>query len=118
MFLIVSNPTSFPFNSASEYISIKYSTPSNLSLTLSTSSFFLCEKITAEALERFTKLSNSFSGNSLSIGTAIPTPHKRAIYDTYHSYVVSLIITTLLSLNPKYSIRPVPNPITSSLNFP
>ena len=46
-------------------------------------SCFLVEYITADAFDLFITFSISFSGSSLSTGTAIPTPQSIAIYDTY-----------------------------------
>ena len=80
------NPTSLSSNLLSDFISIKYSTSGMSSFIFLMSSAFLGEYIIADALDLFTMFSNSFSGNSLSVGTAIPTPHSIAIYDTYHPY--------------------------------
>ena len=70
----------------------------------------------AEALDLLTTFSNSFSGSSLSTGTAIPTPQSIAIYDIYQSYCVSPIMITLLSLRLSNFIIAVPSAITSSPN--
>ena len=51
----------------------------NLSCTFFITSFFFVEYIIAVALERFITFSISFAGNSLSTGTATPTPHSIAM---------------------------------------
>ena len=81
--IIVLNPTSLPTNLSSEFICIKYFTCGSLSSTFFITSAFLVEYITAVALARFITFSISFTGNSLSTGTAIPTPQSIAIYETY-----------------------------------
>ena len=73
------NPTSLPSNFLSDFISIKYSTSGRSSFNFFISSSFFGEYIIADAFDLFTIFSNSFNGNSLSVGTAIPTPHSIAI---------------------------------------
>ena len=116
-FIIASNPTSLPFKDSLEFIWIKYFTSGKLSSIFFITSFFLVEYITAEALDLLITFSISFSGNSLSTGTAIPTPQSIAIYDTYQWYVFSPIIIILLSFKLYFSTSPVPNEFTSSPNF-
>ena len=76
-------PTNLFANSLSEFIWIKYFTSGNFSETLFITSDFFVENMTADAFDLFITFSISFSGNSLSTGTAIPAPHSIVMYDTY-----------------------------------
>ena len=92
------------FSKSIEIIYFKF-----LFLTFFSVSIYFPEQIIASTSERFSKLSNSFSGKDLSKGTTIPVPHTIDKYAISHSKRFSPITAILLSLSP-ISIRDVPKP--------
>ena len=81
------NPTSLSSNLFSDFISIKYSTSGMSSFIFLMSSAFFGEYIIADALDLFTMFSNSFNGNSLSVGTAIPVSYTHLLYKYIKKYI-------------------------------